>query len=143
MATKKKAAPKKAAPKKSGAKKAAPKKALVKKAGPKKAAPKKAVTASRGGSVPANPDVTPAVVHVEFRNANTGASDCTISVNNQNPRNVTGSEDVPVMVQRGDRIVINSYSPGDTTITVSGVNTRPGNMTAVPGQVITKFFVIL
>lgn len=130
MVKKKKAAPKKAAPKK----------AAVKKAPPKKAAP---VPVTRAAFAAADEGTT-ATVHAKFDNANAGVSDFTATHNNQNPKKLSETGDVSFDgVKHGDTIEVSSDSPGDSTVTVSGVNTNPTRMTAKPGVHISDFFLVL
>lgn len=140
----KKAAPKKATPKKA-VKKAAPKKAAPKKAAPKP--PSSVIGVTRGAAGPRGGETaaaTSATVHVRFDNTNAGTSDFTATHNNQNPQRLTQTGDIHFDgVKRGDTIEISSDSPGDTIVTVSGVNTNPVRMTAVPGQHLGDFFVVV
>lgn len=117
------------------------KETATKKVLPKKAQPKLVAKATKADD--GNERET-ATVHVKFDNANAGDSDFTGTHNNQNPQTLSETGDIIFdAVKRGDTIEIKSDSPGDTTVTVSGVNTHPIKMIAVPGQHIADFFVVI
>ena len=83
-------------------------------------------------------------VHAEFRDTSSGSSDFTATHNNKNPKTLTQTGHVSFDgVTKGDTIEISSDSPGKTTVTVSGANTKPVKMTADPGEHLGDFFVIL
>lgn len=100
----------------------------------KKAAPKKAVKKAMLMNVE---------VHARFDNTGDGSSSFTASHNGNNPQSLTGSGSVFFIgVKKNDAIDIDCVSPGNTTINVSGANTNPVEMTAVPGEQIADFFLI-
>ena len=86
-----------------------------------------------------------ATVHITFENTNPGTSNFKITHNNVKPASTGTSDDTVNFqgVQKGDTIEVSTDSPGDTTVTVSGVNTLPTKMTAVPGQHLADFFLVL